>query len=60
MLVTDAQFNIGHICTRLQCELGHSDKLAMRWLRLRGEQASFTSEDLDRQSSRCAKRSLKQ
>jgi len=42
MLVRDNQFNIGHICTRLQCELGRSRKLAMKWLGLHPEQASFT------------------
>ena len=54
MLVKDSQFNIGHICTRQQCELGHSRKLAMKYLGTHDEQASFTFEDLDQQSSRCA------
>jgi acetyl-CoA synthetase len=54
MLVKDNQYNIGHICTRQQCELGHSRKLAMKYLGTHDEQASFTFEDLDQQSSRCA------
>jgi acetyl-CoA synthetase len=54
MLIRDSQFNIGHICTRQQCELGHSRKLAMKWLGTHGEQASFSFEELDQHSSRCA------
>ena len=26
------QFNIGHICTRQQCDAGLGDKVAMRWV----------------------------
>ncbi|MCX7013901.1 MAG: AMP-binding protein [Candidatus Sumerlaeota bacterium] len=54
MLIRNNQFNVGHICTCLQCELGHSGKLAMKWLGPRGEKASFTFEDLNQQSSRFA------
>ena len=54
MLIKDNQYNIGHICTRLQRELGHSQKIAMKYLGTHGEQASFTFEELDHQSSRCA------
>jgi len=54
MLIKDNQYNIGHICTRQQCELGHSHKLAMKYLGTHGEQAAFSFEELDHQSSRCA------
>jgi hypothetical protein len=37
MLIKDSQYNIGHICTRQQCELGHSRKLAMKWLGSHGK-----------------------
>lgn len=54
MLIRDSQFNIGHICTRLQCEIGHSHKSAMKWLGTHSEQAAFSFEELNQQSSRCA------
>ena len=54
MLIRDNQFNIGDICTRLQCELGYSRKLAMKWIGPHGENVESTFEDLDQQSSRCA------
>ncbi len=55
MLIADNQFNIGHICTRRQCELGRADKLAFKWLGPRGESVACTFAQLDGQSSKCAR-----
>ncbi|MCE5229826.1 AMP-binding protein [bacterium] len=54
-LIADNQYNIGHICTRHQCELGRADKLAMKWIGPRGETSSHTFAQLDRESSKCAR-----
>lgn len=48
------QYNIGHICTRQQCENGLADKIAFRWFPASGEPADVTFAELDRQSSRFA------
>ncbi|NTV91600.1 MAG: AMP-binding protein, partial [Clostridiales bacterium] len=53
MIVCD-QFNIGHICTRQQCELGHSDKVAMRWISAHGERCDYTFASLEAESNRFA------
>ena len=53
-LIRNNQFNIGHICTRQQCEDGLGDKVAMRWISQHGERSTFTFSDLDAQSSRFA------
>ncbi|MRR59222.1 MAG: acetyl-CoA synthetase [Deltaproteobacteria bacterium] len=50
----DGQFNIGHICTRQQCEMGLADKVAMRWIPAAGTRRDYTFLDLDRESSRFA------
>ncbi|MFA7002398.1 MAG: AMP-binding protein [Verrucomicrobiia bacterium] len=50
----DGQFNIGHLCTRLQCDRGLADKTAMRWIGAHGEQAEYTFGDLERESARFA------
>jgi len=52
--IKDRQYNIGHICTRHQCELGHGDKVAMRWIDALGFRADFTFVDLEIQSNRFA------
>lgn len=44
-------FNIGYICTGLQCENGFADKPALRWLGSHGERLDYTFSDLDRESS---------
>jgi acetyl-CoA synthetase len=31
-ILRDGQYNLGFICTRLQCELGRGDKTALRWI----------------------------
>lgn len=53
-LIVDDQYNIGHICTRRQCELGRGDKVAFRWVSASLERTNYTFSDLDRESSRFA------
>jgi acetyl-CoA synthetase len=48
------QYNIGHICTRLQCEQGLGEKTAFHWIGSHDERAEYTFGDLDRHSSRFA------
>lgn len=48
------QYNIGHICTKQQCELGLADKIAMRWVPVQGEATDYTFADLESGSSRFA------
>lgn len=53
-MIVDNQYNIGHICTRLQCDHGLGDKAAFRWLPANGEPSAVTFAELDRQSNRFA------
>jgi acetyl-CoA synthetase len=53
-LPVDGQYNIGHICTRLQCELGLGGKTAFRWISAKQERCDYTFEALDRASNRFA------
>ena len=53
-IIRNGQFNIGHICSRLQCDRGLGDKTALRWMGARDERADYTFGDLERQSSRFA------
>jgi len=48
------QYNIGHICTRQQCELGLGNKIAFRWISAHQERTNYTFSDLDRESNRFA------
>jgi len=48
------QYNIGHICTRLQCERGFGKKTAFRWISVHQERTDYTFNDLDRESNRFA------
>jgi acetyl-CoA synthetase len=48
------QFNIGHICTRLQCEQGRADRIALRWVNPDLTASSLTFGELERQSNRVA------
>ncbi len=50
----DNQFNIGHICTRQQCDAGLGEKVAMRWLSPTMERTDYTFGDLERGSNRFA------
>lgn len=53
-LIQNGQYNIGHICTRLQCDRGRSNKTALLWLGAHGERVEYTFGDLERESSRFA------
>lgn len=48
------QLNIGHICTRQQCERGLGNKVAFRWISASHERTDFKFSDLDRASNRFA------
>lgn len=54
-LIEHGQYNIGHICTTLQCSRGFADKTAMRFIDAHGIRTDYTFCDLDRESSRFAK-----
>jgi acetyl-CoA synthetase len=53
-IIVNDQYNIGHICTRQQCELGLGDKVAFRWISAHQESIDYSFCDLDRESSRFA------
>lgn len=53
-MVVDGQYNIGHICTRQQCDSGKGDKVAMRWIPASLERTDYTFNDLERESNRFA------
>lgn len=53
-LIVQNQYNIGHLCTRRQCDLGRADRLAMRWIAPGHPHRDFTFLDLERQSNRFA------
>src|SRR6185369_12422559 len=53
-LIINGQYNIGHICTRLQCERGLGDKRAFRWISAHLEKTDYSFNALDRESSRFA------
>jgi acetyl-CoA synthetase len=46
--------NIGFACSDLQCQVGHADKVAMRWLASGGARIDITFQQLARESSRFA------
>jgi acetyl-CoA synthetase len=52
--VIDNQYNIGHICTRQQCEAGRGEQVAMRWISPALERVDYTYLDLERASNRVA------
>jgi acetyl-CoA synthetase len=53
-IIENGQYNIGHICTRQQCEAGLGDKVAMRWISAQGERRNYSFDELDQESNRCA------
>lgn len=53
-LIRGAQYNIGHICTSLQCELGRGNKVAMRWISTSHERRDYTFSDIDLLTNRFA------
>lgn len=54
MIVSNNQYNIGYICTRLQCEYGRGDKIAFHWISAHQERTDYSFSDLDRESNRFA------
>lgn len=50
----DGNYNIGSICTTLQCAQGRSDAIAMRWVSAAFEQRDYSFDELDRESNRFA------
>lgn len=53
-IIQNNQYNIGHICTRQQCERGLGDKIAFRWISAHLERTDYSFNDLDRESNRFA------
>lgn len=51
-IIVNEQFNIGHICTRQQCDKGHGEKVAFRWISAHQERTDYTFNDLERESNR--------
>lgn len=54
MPIINSQFNIGHICTSQQCDLGRSDKVAMRWISTHEGIRDYTFADFDIESNKFA------
>jgi acetyl-CoA synthetase len=53
-IIQSDQYNIGHICTTLQCTRGLADKTAMRWVDSSGVRSDYTFGHIDRESNRFA------
>ncbi|QWV95955.1 AMP-binding protein [Geomonas nitrogeniifigens] len=53
-LIVNGQYNIGHICTRQQCEQGRADRLAFRFISVQRQKIDYSFGDLDRESNRFA------
>lgn len=53
-IIKDGQYNIGHICTRQQCDMGLGDKVAFRWISSQQEHTNYTFSDLESESNRFA------
>lgn len=53
-MIRNNQYNIGHICTRMQCEIGNADKISMRWIAPDMQPVDYTFNDLEDQSNKCA------
>ncbi|MFA5167847.1 MAG: AMP-binding protein [Candidatus Omnitrophota bacterium] len=51
-IIEHDQYNIGHICTRQQCERGLRNKLAFRWISADQKKVDYSFSDLDRESSK--------
>ena len=53
-LIEHGQYNIGHICSTLQCSRGLAGKSAMRWIDASGVREDYSFGELDRESNRFA------
>jgi acetyl-CoA synthetase len=54
MVVQGGQYNIGHICTRQQCDDGLGDKVAFKWVPASGNPSDYTFAELEFQSNKFA------
>ena len=52
-IVVDSQYNIGHICTKQQCDSGNGNKIAIRWIDA-GNRIDYTYQDLENNSNKAA------
>lgn len=52
--IENGQYNIGHICSTLQCSRGLAGKTAMRWIDAAGSSRDYSFADLDRESNKFA------
>ena len=50
-LLRDGQYNIGHICSRQQCDLGNGGRLAFRWVAPDLARTDYTFDDLEHHSN---------
>jgi len=53
-IIFSGQYNIGHICSRQQCDRGLGEKVAFRWIPANLERTDYTFNDLERESNRFA------
>jgi acetyl-CoA synthetase len=53
-IVIDGQYNIGHICTRQQCDAGRGGRVAMRWVSPAMERRDYTFSEMEVESNRFA------
>ncbi|QXE90688.1 AMP-binding protein [Geomonas subterranea] len=53
-VISNEQYNIGHICTRQQCDSGFGGKTAFRWISAHHERTDYSFDDLDRESNKFA------
>lgn len=54
LIIANNQYNIGHICTRQQCDQGRGGKIAFRWVSADQDRTDYTFNDLDEESNRFA------
>ena len=53
-IIHNDQFNIGYICTKLQCDRGLKDKVALRFISPSLERKDYTFKDLEINSNKIA------
>jgi len=53
-IIRNDQYNIGYICTKLQCERGNAEKIAMRWISPDMKHIDHSFKDMEDQSNKCA------
>jgi len=50
--IANNQYNIGHICTRYQCDVGNGSKIAMKWISAHQERRDYSFSDLESESNK--------